>query len=52
MATDRLHIPFQCPACERTIKLPTRSGYEGGRTVVRIDTAPVDDHIATHHKDD
>lgn len=52
MAADGLNIPFQCPACKSEIQLPTQTGYEPGGMVLRIDTSPVREHIATDHNED
>lgn len=49
VATDRLTIPVQCPACDDIIALPTSSRYDDGRQVVAIDRRPVDDHIRDRH---
>jgi hypothetical protein len=49
MATDRLTIPFECPACHETVDMPTASRYEYGRQVVAIDTGPVREHARQPH---
>jgi hypothetical protein len=49
MATDRLTVPFECPACREDVPMPTATRYELGREVVAIDTGPVREHIRDRH---
>lgn len=49
MTTDRLTIPFKCPACREDVPMPTAARYELGQVVVAIDAGPVREHIRHRH---
>ncbi|MFE7099765.1 hypothetical protein [Streptomyces erythrochromogenes] len=48
MATDRLAIRLECPACRIPVPMPARAVYTLGRAELHFDTAPLRKHIANH----
>lgn len=49
MASGETGVYTRCPACNEPIELNATVKLDMKRVVVGIDTAPIHEHIATHH---
>lgn len=49
MASGETAVYARCPMCSEPIELNTTVKLDLKRVVLGIDTAPIHDHIATHH---